>query len=181
MVALWYLGATASLGGMATNPNPTQAPATAAAQPTTNMAKAKAKAATAAAALTPAQTKAATATKVQHMRNVQLLSWRAIGGQLGFSPKTARAYYQLAAGTHQHHGLLPGKGGRLPQGYVATTATALVVPGSAPWVPVATAGRTGVAGTKGGAVAAPAPAPAPAPRAPRAPKAPKAPKATATK
>lgn len=154
-------------GSMATNTN-TNTKAVAAPAPT-----ATATAPAPAPAPTPAQTKAATATKVLHMRNVQLMAWRTIGGQLGFSPKTARAYYQLAAGTHQHHGLLPGKGGRLPAGYVAATATALVAPGTAAWQ-ARTPGTPGVAGTKGGAVAAPAPAPAPAAKAPR-PRKPKAP------
>ena len=116
------------------------------------------------------------------MRNTQLMAWRAIGNALGFSPKTARAYYQAAQGTHQHHGLLPGKGGRLPQGYVATSATALVAPGSAPWQ-ARQAGTPGVAGTKGGAVAAAPAAPvapvAPATKAPAKPRKPR--KAPATK
>lgn len=164
MVALWYRCGSGSVVPMATNTNTNTkgAAATAAAPTTTN-------------------TKAATATKVLHMRNVQLLAWRTIGAQLGFSPKTARAYYQMAAGQHQHHGLLPGKGGRLPANYVAATATALVAPGTAPWAPRTADTSVGTPGTKGGAVAA-APAPkAPKAKAPRAPRAPKAPKAAATK
>lgn len=117
----------------------------------------------------PAPARTSVAAQVVEMRNVQLASWATIGAALGFAPRTARRLYQESQGAHQHHGLLPGKGGRLPKGYVATAPTALVAPGTAPWVP-RTVPATGVAGTKGAALA-PAPAPAPKARAARKPKA----------
>lgn len=112
--------------------------------------------------------RASISAQVVEMRNVQLLSWAQIGQALGFAPRTARRLYQESAGAHQHHGLLPGKGGRLPKGFVTATPSALVAPGSGTWAP-RTEAPAGIAGTKGSAVVVPA-APAPKVRAPRKPK-----------
>lgn len=104
--------------------------------------------------------------QVVAMRNDQLLSWAAIGKVIGTAPRTVRRMYQEAQGAHSHHGLLPGKGGRLPAGFV-TTGSPTLAAGTVPtWQP-----RTEVnplAGTKGAAVVAPA-AKVPAKRTRKAP------------
>ena len=100
--------------------------------------------------------RASLSAEVVQLRNVGLQSWAQIGQALGFAPRTARRLYQESAGAHQHHGLLPGKGGRLPAGFVTADASALVAPGSGSWTP-RTEAAAGVAGTKGSALVIPAP------------------------
>jgi len=52
---------------------------------------------------------------VKRMRDINLMSWAAIGEKLGVAPRTARRLYNERAGREgMHHGLLPGKGGRTP-------------------------------------------------------------------
>lgn len=52
---------------------------------------------------------------VKRMRDINLMSWAAIGEKLGVAPRTARRLYNEKAGREgMHHGLLPGKGGRTP-------------------------------------------------------------------
>jgi hypothetical protein len=53
---------------------------------------------------------------VKRMREINLMSWAEIGTKLGVAPRTARRLYNEKAGREgMHHGLLPGKGGRLPE------------------------------------------------------------------
>jgi hypothetical protein len=117
-----------------------------------------------------APTRESVSQKVVNLRNVGLMSWAQIGAEVGVAPRTARRLYQESEGAHSHHGLLPGRGGRLPVGFVTTDEAALVKPGSGTWVP-RTDPAEGVAGTKGSAVVVPATPATPAPKRSRKPKA----------
>ncbi len=63
--------------------------------------------------------------QVVRMRTKDLMSWAQIGEALEIAPRTARRLFQEKAGAHTHHGLLPGKGGRLPQHGHSEDITAL--------------------------------------------------------
>jgi hypothetical protein len=58
---------------------------------------------------------ASVATKVVRLRDVGQLSWVKIGEEIGCTPRMALRMYDAKKGPGAHHGLLPGKGGRLPE------------------------------------------------------------------
>lgn len=55
------------------------------------------------------------ATKVIRLRDKQNMSWVKIGAEIGCTPRMALRIYDERLGEGAHHGLLPGKGGRLPE------------------------------------------------------------------
>jgi hypothetical protein len=69
--------------------------------------------------------------RVVTMRTRKLMSWAAIGAEIGCAPRTARKLFQEARGEHQHHDHLPNKGGRFPTtSYLLSADTAPVLPGN---------------------------------------------------
>lgn len=78
--------------------------------------------------------------RVVRMRTKELMSWAAIGNELGVAPRTVRRLFQEQVGEHQHHDHLPNKGGRFPTTAVPADPKAVVLSGQSgkvnKWVPL---------------------------------------------